>query len=104
MKSLYEYLRDANPGGIPHRDAVQLFLWIFCTKYFLPLELRSLELSKEVLVDTFQRLSVDGSIIEMNLEQALPSWENLVREFLLGNCAREEDFPTRAAKYLQARY
>jgi hypothetical protein len=103
MNSLYDYLRDANANGIPHADAVQLLLWIFCTKDFLPPEIRRLELSKEVLIDTFRRLSTDGFVTDLNVRQALPSWEELVREFLLGNCARDENFLSRAGQYLQIR-
>lgn len=103
MKSLYDYLRDANPDGIPQGDAVQLFLWIFSTKDFLPPVLQNLELSKEVLVDTFARLSRDGLITRMSSEDVYPTWESLVREFLLGNCMREDDFVTRADRYLRIR-
>lgn len=103
MNSLYDYLHQANPNGIPQADAVQLFLWIFCTKDFLPPEIRRLELSKEVLIDTFRSLSADGLITEMYVPQTFPSWEELAREFLLGNCARDEGFLSRAGQYLQIR-
>lgn len=103
MKSLYDHLREANPEGIPEREAVQLFLWIFSTKDFLPSELQKLELSKEVLVDTFRTLSSDGLITRMNSEEVFPPWESLVREFMLGNYVREEDFVTRADRYLRIR-
>lgn len=100
MRSLYEHLRDANPKGIPHREAIQLFLWIFCTKDFLPAHLYRLELSKDVLVETFQKLSADGLIIE-TVGQDAPAWEDLVREFLLGNYAQDPGFPSRANRYFQ---
>lgn len=103
MKSLYDYLRAANPDGIPEGDAVQLFLWIFSTKDFLPPALQKLELSKEVLVDTFGRLSRDGVVTRMNSEEVCPPWESLVREFLLGNRMREGDFVARADRYLRMR-
>lgn len=106
MRSLYEYLRDANPSGIPQNDAIQLFLWIFCTTEFLPPDIRTQELSKAVLIDAFRRLSAGGLITQAGSQQettaGLPCWDDLAREFLLGNLALDDTFPNRVGTYLPA--
>jgi hypothetical protein len=103
VTSLFEYLRDSNPHGIPQADAIQLFLWIFCTKDFLPPELRALELSKAVLVDTFGQLSRDGRVTDGDSrDRPHPCWEDLVREFLLGNLTTDAEFPRRAERYFRS--
>ena len=103
MTSLYSHLRDSNPHGIPQADAIQLFVWIFCTKDVLPPELRALDLSKAVLVDTFGQLSRDGLVTDgAGRGGSDPGWENLVREFLLGNLATDPTFPSRAGRYFRS--
>jgi hypothetical protein len=106
MKSLYQTLRDANPDGIPSDEAVQLFLWTFCTKDVLPVELRKLPLTKEVLAETFQRLTSDGLIRgahpDADNERSSPDWNGLVREFLLKRVELDDTFRLRAKRYFQA--
>lgn len=103
MTSLSNYLRDANPHGIPQSEAIQLFLWIFCTKDILPPELRALDLSKAVLVDTFGQLSRDGLVTDGGSRDGPhPGWENLVREFLLGKLTADPAFASRAGRYFRS--
>ena len=105
MTSLYNHLRDSNSHGIPQAEAIQLFVWIFCTKDFLPPGLRALDLSKAVLVDTFGQLSRDGLVTEragVRPGGSDPGWENLVREFLLGNLTTDPTFPSRAGRYFRS--
>jgi hypothetical protein len=63
MTNLYEWLRAKNPAGIPYSDAIQLFLWLYCTTDFLPLNLKTEPLGRKELVETFSQLEVEQVII-----------------------------------------
>lgn len=105
MSALYEYLRRKNSTGLPYDEAVQLFLWMYCSRDIMPSTFRTQPIGKETLIDTFQRLSDDGLIIEestKDMEQTprrIP-WADLIDELLSERVKLDRDFPTRSERYL----
>ena len=104
MNSLYHQIRAKNPAGLPYEEAVQLFLWIYCSAEILPPALRTNPPGKEMLVDLFEELQRDNVILGGPTEHAdglkpLP-WARLVDELLSKRLALDPDFPARANRYL----
>ena len=103
LETLYDHLLAKNGEGLSYDEAVQLFLWLYCSTDILPPALRTVPLGKEVLVDTFQRLTREGLVIDRG--QAEPPrkhlpWGDLVDELLSKRIALDESFPARVDRYL----
>ena len=97
---LYDHIRARNPDGLPHEDAVQIFLWLFCTTSVLPESLRSERITKEVLVDAFEKLTEDGLILYENLSEETVEWAGLVRELLSDRTQLDWSFKEKLGRYL----
>jgi len=105
---LYEAIRSRNPRGLPYGEAVQFFLWAFCTTGFLPENLRSDPIGKEQLIEVFEALTADGLILQPRVtgdglshkSTTVVSWADLVGEFLSERIQLDEGFLERAQKYI----
>jgi len=62
MNNLYEYLKKKNAAGITLDDAVQLFLWLYCTTDGLPEKLRGEKIDEPLLKVAFKKLSNENII------------------------------------------
>jgi len=105
MSYLYQYLRDHNDLGIPSEEALQLFLWLYCTTDILPSSLRDTRVDKELLIETFERLTLDGLISpvqnkEGDTSTALGGWKDVIDAFLSNRIELDFGFPERARRYL----
>ncbi len=105
MNQLYEYIRQKNPAGLQHDVGVQLFLWLYCSSDFLPSSLKLVPLSREVLIETFQRLSDEGLIAEASdLDSPRvrdpATWAGLVDSLLSNRIALDPEFLKGANRYL----
>ncbi len=107
MTTLYQAIRVRNTDGLPYEEAVQLFLWTFCTLDFLPAPLKNEPISKEELIEVFERLTVDGLILLPKPDEPevprkpLPiEWANLVKAFLLKEVRLDDSFLDRAHRYI----
>jgi hypothetical protein len=108
MIALYEAIRTRNPQGLPYEDAVQLYLWIFCTTMYLPDALKSEPIGKEQLTEVFEALTRDGLIHPPRTtgqETVRKSgvgieWSGLVRAFLLKKFRLDQDFPKKFHRYI----
>ncbi len=100
MRDLYEHLRARNPRGLPRDDAVQLFIWLFCSSSILPVSLRHERITKDVLVDVFERLECDNLIFPRSSPESLVDWSDLVSSFLLGRIDFDLASEERISRYL----
>ena len=86
---------------IEYSDAVQIFLWLYCTTDVLPAQLKSEVVSTEKLVEIFEKLSrlglIGGTPIRPLIESGSSetAWSKLPREFLAGRVSLDETFPER---------
>jgi len=104
MRSLYNRLRDKNVGGIPYREAVQLFLWVYCTNDILPSDLKHENTSRENLVEIFSKLTADNIITNLpsefgNVVAPRLNWDGLVTKLLSKDIHLDPEFPKRIAKF-----
>ena len=108
MTSLYNYIRARNPDGLVYEDAVQLFLWIYCTPDVLPPALRIERFAREDLVDTFGRLTYADVILfppplskVTSMSDSHSRWNKILDEFLLSKRpSLDPDFPNRLGEIL----
>ncbi len=98
--ALYEHLQTRNPNGLPREDAIQVFLWLFCTTAGVPESLRHVRITKELLSDTFERLEQDG-LIHPTLPLGIASeWSSLVERLLSNQVEVDFDFEEKLRGYL----
>lgn len=108
LTSLYEAIRSRNPHGLPYKEAVQLFLWTFCTTDFLPENLKREPLGKERLIEIFEALTADGFVLQLptaDIETphgsgVIVEWAGLIGAFLSEKIQLDEDFLERVHKYI----
>lgn len=105
MSELYTHLSEKNSQGLPYSEAVQLFLWIFCTMDVLPDSLKGLVLDRQTLVSVFSRLEKDNVIIGVPLEHHTRTshaerWNGLIDDFMRGDIALDRDFSERSGGYV----
>ena len=104
MGALYDRIRQRNPGGMPYPEAVQLFLWIYCTTDILPVELRSDALDRENLTLTFANLTREHVIVDdaaakgALIDQLF--WDRLASDLLAKSIALDPAFPSRISRYV----
>ena len=112
MEPLRLHILDKCQDTIPHLDAVQLFLWLYCTLDLLPEHLRRLELTRETLSETFSTLVKEGKIAppsalfaaqvkKTSLSPSTPEyWNSLVMDFMAKRIDLDESFPNRSSRYV----
>ncbi len=105
MSELYDHILRKNPAGLSYDEAVQLFLWLYCSTDWAPKTFSKSLLTKEQLVDTFQKLSEDGLIVGtfqhgIDKIEGGHSWAGLIDALLLSQVALDPEFPQRADRYL----
>src|SRR5579883_1348181 len=103
MNRIYERLQERNPSGILYKDAVQVFLWLFCEK--VP-QLPGQEATREDLVEGFCALSAKGLILDVprELGREEPSsaahWQSLLARFFKNEVQLDWDFRQRLPSFL----
>ncbi len=106
MTTLYDHICSRNSGGLAYEDAVQLFLWIYCTLDVLPPALRTLPIGRDVLVATFERLTEDGVIVGFPVKALNPTkivephWRVLVDDLLSKRIALDQNFRARIGQFV----
>jgi len=65
VEKLYDYLNQKLPSSVNFEDLYNLYYSLFCTLDILPENLKSLKLTKEVLVLTFAKLSSRKNITKL---------------------------------------
>lgn len=101
MHALTEHIRKRNKEPIPYQDAVQMFLWLYCTRSILPSELCSLALGKDALVSIFRDLTRDGVIsLASDKSASIDPWERLADELMSSRVCLDQTFPSKASRYL----
>ena len=108
MHELYAHIVCKCKEPIPYDDAVQMFLWLFCTLDILPPSMRHLVLTRSVLASTFAELARNGRIDfhceenrldEENLRSS-EHWEELISDLLHKRIQLSQEFRARASQYL----
>ncbi len=97
---LYEHLRARSPRGLPRDEAIQLFLWLYCTTDFLPKPLRQVQITKELLIDAFERLEQDCLILPPRFSGISTDWAGLVERLLSRHIEIDFSFEDRLQEYL----
>ncbi len=100
--ALHSHLRRKNPDGIPIQDAVQLFVWVYCTLDVLPPQLRKAPLGRKELVGAFGKLTEDGLIICPEKGEPIPTggWDAVVQDILADRVRPDPAFLARIGSYL----
>jgi len=102
-KTLAEYLRQKNPTGLPYEDAMQLFLWMYCSIDVVPDAFRSEDaVSKAALVRTFEELTRSGFIRKPTSTTHSPEipWPEMVDALLSNRVQPDWEFRTRIGQFL----
>ena len=103
MTALYQHVRQKNATGIPYSEAVQLFLWAYCTRDILPPDLRSQTIDRQYLIDTFAQLATEHLITglpEESRQNAAPRWAGLLDDLLANRILLDPHFPARIGRYV----
>jgi hypothetical protein len=106
---LYNRLLKNSPHGILYSDAVQLFLWLFCSNSILPAEFKEYVLDKGELADLFSRLAVDKMIVGSPSDNITPEnspqhashWIALVKKMLSGEINLDNSYRPKAERLLR---
>ena len=77
---LYEYLNLKLKNQNDNEDLNNLCLSLFCTKDILPKSFNSLEISKEVLINTFTKIAIEKDISEKSTENY---WRKLIEKSIV---------------------
>lgn len=102
-RTLADYLRQKNPTGLSYEDAVQLFLWMYCSIEVVPDTFRSEAVSKTSLVRTFEELTQSGVIhkrVGTNAPSTEISWPDMVDALLSHRVQLDQGFRARISQFL----
>jgi len=109
ITSLYEHLLVKNPNGITLKDAKNICLLLYCTLDPLPLAMRSNQIGRDELTETFSRLASAGKITEWESTRGPdrdsticdPSktgfWNQLIDDLLVKKVTLDMDFQNKHA-------
>lgn len=96
--TLADHLRQKNRTGLAYEDAVQLFLWMYCSIDVVPDAFRSEAVSKASLVRTFEELTQSGFVRKPggeNASSAEISWRDMVDALLSHRVQLDQAFRAR---------
>ena len=95
---LYAALLQKNPQGFSQEEAIQIFLWLYCTVDILPEHLRDLHIGRNELEATFQQLAREGFISSGPTSDEL-RWDGLINALLSQKIDLDLGFRDRISQY-----